>query len=196
MKYAGKYYASLKTFNRSYSNMNKLCWDIEKWSKKIRFKNKYKDFDYSIMMNPDVVIDEGKYNQLCDLYLEFEKEMRELQKQNNMQANSENYENYFGDLSKAEILHTQVNWKFYYDQYKMRARQIVKNMGELATYVVKICYYTYPTKNKKFIWAIASEGILENLKQQMIQLPIQDDNGEYLYLGRKYTLQEVIPSVE
>ena len=50
--------------SRSQSNMNRLCWDIEKWHRKIRFKRKYDDFDYSIMLDDSIPFDEDKFNQL------------------------------------------------------------------------------------------------------------------------------------
>ena len=40
------------------------------------------------------------------------------------------------------------------------------------------------------MWKVASEGILLNIKQQRFSLPERDDNGEYL--GKKYTMMEVI----
>ena len=36
MKYAGEYYFRMKKFLKSKRNMNRLCWDIEKWHKKLK----------------------------------------------------------------------------------------------------------------------------------------------------------------
>ena len=51
MKYASEYYKGLYTFSMSKSNMNRLCWMLEKWDKTFRWKRKYNDFDYTIMLN-------------------------------------------------------------------------------------------------------------------------------------------------
>ena len=192
MKYAGDYYRNLKKLNRSQSNMNRLCWDIEKWHRKIRFKRKYNDFDYSIMLDDSIPFDEDKFNQLEKLFLEFNKEMKELGRQNALSKDYEKYKNYFDDdLTKAEVLNTKVNWGYYYDLYKSKAKNISTNQKELANLAVKLCYEKYPNKNKKFIWVIAAQGIIDNLQQVKINLPIEDENGRYEYLGRNYSLQEV-----
>ena len=53
---------------------------------------------------------------------------------------------------------------------------------------VRACYEFYPQKkNTKFMWRVASDGILQNLKQVNYPLAIRDDNGEYEYLGKKYS---------
>jgi hypothetical protein len=188
MKYAGRYYRTLNKFNRSQSNMNRLCWAIEKWGKKIRFKRKFDDFDYNIMADSSIPWDDEKYEKIESLYLEFLKEVKELQKQNSMTRYYENYENYYGDLTKEEIMNTSINWKYYYSSYQKKAKEITQNQQELANYAVRLCYEKYRSRDKKFIWVIAKEGIIKNLKQKEIELPIEDENGEYEYLGRRYKL--------
>jgi hypothetical protein len=190
MKYAGKYYRELKKFNKSQSNMNRLCWFIEKWSKEIRFKRKYRDFDYNIMIDDTIPWDEEKFSKIEELYLQYHNEIKELQKQNAMNQNSENYENYYGDMSKEEIINTNINWQYYYDKYAKMAKIICPNKNELANYAVKLCYEKYNTRNKKFIWVIAGQGVVSNLKQENILLPIENDEG-IEYLGKKYVLTEV-----
>ena len=192
MKYVRDYYNNLKKFNKSQSNMNRLAWDIEKWHRKIRFKRTYSDFDYKIMIDDDIEFDEIKFNKLERLYLKYLKEMAELGKQNALSKNYEKYKNYFNDdLTKYEIVNTKINWKYYYEKYKKKARLICPNQKELANLVVELCYGKYPKKNKRFIWVVASPGIINNIKQTNIKLPIEDVNGEYEYLGFKYSLKEV-----
>jgi len=126
------------------------------------------------------------------LYIEYIKEMKELGKQVALSKNYEEYKNHFGEgLSKEVIINTKINWKYYYNQYKLRAKDICPNQKELANLVVELCYGKYPKKNKKFIWIVASQGVINNLKQSPLSLPIEDKNGEYEYLGRLYSLREV-----
>ena len=192
MKYAGEYYKTLKKLNKSQSNMNRLCWDIEKWHRKIRFKRNYKDFNYQIMIDDNIPFDEEKFNQLEKLYIEFNKEMCDLGMQSALSKNYEEYKNNFGDnLSKEEVMNTKINWNYYYELYKEKANKISKNPKELANLAVKLCYFKYPKRNKKFIWIVAAHGVLENLQQVKIKLPVKDASGEYEYLGNKYKLQEV-----
>ncbi len=192
MKYVGDYYRKIKRFNKAQSNMNRLAWDIEKWHKEIRFKRKYKDFDYSIMIDENIPLNQDKMNKLEEIYLDFLKKMKELGKQNALSKNYDEYKDYFGDdVSKEEVMNTKINWNYYYDQYRMMAEKICHNKKELANLAVKLCYEKHPKKNKKFMWIVAGEGIVENIKQVDIMLPIEDRNGEYEYLGNTYKLQEV-----
>ena len=62
---------------------------------------------------------------------------------------------------------------------------------ELANLAVIICYEKYPGRSKNFMWRVASKGIIENLKQKNISLPIEDSDGDYVYLGRNYRLEDV-----
>ena len=94
-------------------------------------------------------------------------------------------------MTKEEVLNTTINWNYYYERYSRIANMICLNPKELANLVVKLCYEKYPKKNKKFIWIIAGQGILENLKQTKVLLPTENENGQYEYLGRKYSLKEV-----
>lgn len=191
MKYAGDYYKNLRDFNKSQSNMNRMAWHIERWHKTIRFKRKIKDFDYTIMIDDTIPFNQDKFNQLEEIYLKYLKQMSDIGKQNALSRNYKDYKNYIDDnLTKEEVLNTKINWDYYYDQYRKEARLICPNSKELANLVVRLCYEKYPNKNKKFIWKVAARGILRNLNQVDITLPIKDPNGKYEYLGNKYNLQE------
>jgi hypothetical protein len=173
--------------------MNRLCFEIEKWSKQIRFQRKFKDFDYTIMQDTTIDWDIVEYEKLKELYLEFSKEISELQKENGIftkKSLDDNYQNYFGDLSSEEITNTKINWNYYYQKYQKKADQICSSQKKMANYAVEIVYKDFSKKSKKFMWIVASEGVLQNLKQKNIKLPIEDMNGEYLYLGKKYNLKE------
>ena len=61
----------------------------------------------------------------------------------------------------------------------------------IANIAVKLCYEKYPNKSKKFIWQIAPDGLLANIKQERIKLPQRDSDGIYTYLGKKYNIVEV-----
>lgn len=192
MKYASDYYKTLKKLSKAHSNLNRLAWDIEKWSKQIRYKRKFKDFDYNIMIDNSIPRDDEKFNRIEALYSDFEQEMKGLRIQNAMQNNYDMYQDYFDGLTKDEVINSKINWKYYYQKYRDMAREICPDQQELANYIVEICYGKYSKKNKKFIWTIAGEGVVKNIKQlPVIRLPIEDENGEYEYLGYKYSLRDV-----
>lgn len=177
MKYASEYYGKQKKFSMSYSNMNRLCWEIEKWESKIRFNHKYADFDYTIMLNDSIPHNEDNFNLIEAVYLNFCKEMRQLK------------------IDEKEICLTnqnfRINWLYYYNLYKKKCLAICESVSELANIAVCLCYEKYPKKSKKFIWQVAGDGIVQNLVQADIQLPIENMDGEYEYLGRKYSLVKV-----
>lgn len=177
MKYASEYYGKQKKFLRSYSNMNRLCWEIEKWQSSIRFKHKYSDFDYTVMINRSILPDENKIAAIEKIYLEFCKDMKQLK------------------LDEKEICLTnrdfRINWEYYYNLYRKKCLEICVKACELANISVYLCYEKYPKKSKKFIWQIAGDGIIQNLTQQNICLPIEDIHGEHEYLGRKYNLVNI-----
>jgi hypothetical protein len=191
MKYAGVYYAGLHKFSKSRSNLNLLCWDLEKHFRQIKFKRKFKDFDYSIMIDASISWDSDKFDCLEKLYIDFSSNMRELQKQNSMTATHENYQNFFGDLNKEEIVNTKINWNYYYEQYIDKAKEICPDDKELANYVVEICYGKYPKKSKKFAWVVAKEGIISNIPYTKSRMPLENKKGRYSYLGKRYDLIEV-----
>lgn len=192
MKYASPYYRNKDKFSRSLSNMNRLAWHIEKWQKQFRFKRKYHDFDYEIMMDRDVPFDKDKFEKLEHLFNQFCKEMRNIKDDSSFEHERTYYQDYYDDVNWADFINTKINWGFYYDKYLEQAKSICPDPKERANYAVEICYKKYPNKNKKFIWIVAADGILQNLKQQKIILPIECDSGKYEYLGRYYDLVEVV----
>lgn len=174
MKYAGDYYGKMKKFSKAHSNMNRLCWEIEKWEREFRWKRTYKEFDYNIMIDSSIPYLEENYNQIKNIYLDFCKEMKELK------------------LSEYELKQEQgleVNWEYYYNLYRNKCLKIC-SIREAANYAVLLCYRKYPNKSKKFMWKITGNGVVENIKQVPIKLPCRNPNGELEYLGRKYSMEE------
>lgn len=183
MKYASEYYGSLNNLANTNSNMNRLCKDIEQWCKQHKYSVNMKGFDYTIMIDESIPYNEELQHQINKLYIEFCNEMAALLRdQNNVRK--------YGDesLSKYDAANFTINWGYYYDRYRQKCQEICDNPKELANMAVRACYEFYPQKkNTKFMWRVASDGILQNLKQVNYPLPIRDDNGEHEYLGKKYS---------
>lgn len=197
MKYAGEYYSKLSKFNKTYSNMNRLCYSLEKWDKKfVKFKNTEKDFNYKIMMSNDNIPEDETYLSIEKIFIEFCDEMNDLSKLSYKCKNFDKFKNYFKENYPETSLETfknfEVNWKYYYNIYFNKCKEVCPDKQKLANICVDLCYRKYPNKNKKFIWKVASEGILLNIKQCQISLPELDDNGEFEYLGKKYSYKNVL----
>lgn len=173
MGYRDQYYKRQK-LSKAYSNMNRLCYKIEKWERQFRWKRTYSDFDYNIMIDKDIEPDQLISDKIEQLFIDFCKEMKELAKE------------------QREIRLTEkdfvINWSYYYNQYKKKCNAISKDQKLIANIAVYLSYVKYPNKNKKFLWCIASEGILKNLEQQPVLLPAKCENGKLTYLGKKYIL--------
>lgn len=198
MRYRSEYYMKQKKLSKSWSNMNRLAIDIEKWQKQnVRFKRTYKDFDYMIMVNDKIPQNEDMVEKIEKVYLDFCKEMKELSTDNAMLRNPILYKDYFEsnypNTSIEELKNFTINWNYYYSKYRSICRQICQNKQELANIAVYLCYVKYPNKNKKFMWKVAGDGILLNIKQQNLYLPKRvSKDGDFIYLGKQYKMMEVL----
>lgn len=185
MKYASDYYAGLNTFSHAMSNMNRLCKDIERWCKVNKYSlGRISDFDYEIMIDDSIENTFEEQEEINKLFLAFTKEMAALAKD---QAAIRKY----GDdtLSKFDSRNFSINWNYYYDKYREKCNAISTDNRKIANMAVRACYEFYPQKrNSRFMWVVAGQGIVENITQVEFDLPIRDNEGEYEYLGKKYSL--------
>ena len=187
MRYRSEYYARQK-LSRAPSNMNRLCWDIERWQKQIRWKRTYKDFDYGIMLR-DMDEDPEIRLQIEQVYADFCKEMRELA-QDQARIRSGDVEG----ISKYDAAHFVLNWGEYYEKYRQKCREICPDISLLANICVRLHYEDHPSWNPKFMWIVADDGILKNLhRDEFVNLPVRSETGRYEYLGRRYDLLPCVP---
>ncbi len=187
MKYASPYYKKQSKFNNALSNMNKLCRQIEKWEQNFKWIRTYKDFDYHIMINNEIGIDFDKFCLIENVYLDFCNEVKELAILQREIRSRETYKEEYADImSYNDAKEFTIDWSYYYDLYRNKCLQICPNRQMLANIAVALCYEKYPNKNKKFMWRVVGDGIVENIKAVDIDLPMQDDNGSYFYLGKRY----------
>lgn len=175
MRYRSDYYKNLK-LSRSCSNMNRLCWELEKWDKRIRWKRTYKDFDYTIMIDYNHLADGNTFRKIEEVFLRFCDEIAQLRKD---------------ELSIQKEFGIDIKWDYYYENYRNECEAICHNKKMLANVAVKLCYEKYPNKKKSFMWRIAGDGILQNLQQADILLPLRCDDGDYEYLGKRYAMVDL-----
>lgn len=188
MKYASPYYSSMKTLSMSNSNMNKLCWDIEWWHRRHKWKNTTADFDYSIMIDPSLPFDDEKFEQVESVYLEFCKEQAAM-----IKAYRESLSRVSNRKKDAEFEYVdQINWDVFYNKYRKRCLNICMDVCELANYAVNLCYEKYPKRSKSFLWSITGEGIVSNIEQVEQYLPMRDPSGDLEYLGKKYRMEKIL----
>lgn len=195
MRYISDYYDKLHCgmkdgFQRNKSsNMNQLCFMFERFhDRDIRWKRS-QHFDHSIMIDYSILEDDKKSDAIEAIYKQFNKECRYL---TIFERKLHNYDKYRDELrawDKESALNYYVNWDQVYAKYRNLCEDVC-DQKELANIVTRLCYEKYPKRSKRFIWAVASAGILENLKYVDFPLPYRDDNGPYEYLGRRYSMDK------
>lgn len=189
MKYISPYYANMKKFSYSPSNMNLLAYDIEKWERGLKKLTKSNNdaFDYSIMKDNSIPWNSETFLKVEELYKQFQYEFKELKKQQRMSYKNPEYYNYFGESSQEDVINTSIDWNDFFNKYKKLAKEVCKNEKELANYTVELCYQK-ESNDKSFAWVVSENGVLDNIVPIEHELPIYDPNGEYEYLGKRYSL--------
>lgn len=187
MKYRGETYSRQK-LSKSQSNMNRLCFDLEKWNKQIKWSKSKNDFDYHIMIDDSVFYTQEQYDKILEIYNDFLKTMNELGKFQTMCHNYNKYKDYFKEqgMDRCAAASFQVDYGAYYDHYRELCDSVCSNHQSLANILVRICYEECPKKDKKFLWIVAADGVIKNIKQVKHKLPIRDINGTDWYMGRQY----------
>lgn len=192
MKYASPYYKRMKKLSCAHSNMNQLCFDIERWENTIR-KRRTKKFDWTIMFDKNIGYTKEHFDAIEAVFCEFRKLCKDLHELEFQCRNYDMFRDVLRDqnISKEVARVFEVNWQYYYNIYRSRCQKIVPDVRELANICVVLCYDKYKSRNKKFMWQMAGKGIVENIQQVNICLPQECDDGEYEYLGKRYTLAPV-----
>ena len=174
MKYASPYYAKLK-LSHTASNMNMLCRDLERWQRRIRFKRTDREFDHTIMLDPEIEVAPGIFDAMSRLYKSFCDDLKRLPED-------------IRDFTEEERKQAYIDL---YDFYRVRCLAACGyDVRVVANAAVELCHQ-HPSCNQKFQWIVGGPGIVENIQQTDIVLPDQDDNGELKYLGKNYKMTAI-----
>ena len=195
MQFAGDYYKILKEFNKYKSNMNSLCFDIERWENTKKTRKTVEGFDYHIMIDDSIEVNEEILRKVEEVYLEFNKVIRRLllerSKCNDWEKNKEWIKKYMA-INKKQALAFDVNWNYYYDMYKDKLLSISRNKALLVNCLVKLCYEKYPRSTKKILWSVAGDWVVGNIKLVNDQLLVRDKDGDIVILGENYRWENII----
>jgi len=185
----------------AHSPMNELCWDIEKWQRKILgdFNFQSKANTYKLLMNNEFEFNELDYQKVKLLYNEFNSDYSNLLKE---------YKN-DDDLDKRIVS--------LYDDYKSNINNLNINRNELVNYCVLVSYVKdkedlekdnikinkmqnkgkiarIHDKSTKFVWVVVPEDLLKNIKNNskvntniIVETDFNDNEGAE-YLGRYYKI--------
>lgn len=192
MRYASSYYARLKKFSRAQSNLNRLCFELEKWEQKLKRKKEH--FKWSILLDTIIPKNDEIFEKIYDLYLEFKENQEVLRKYQYFLIHKKKFDSKSTILTQQEINDRQINWEYRYDIFRKRAASICPNKKELANYAVEICYKIFSKNVKTFAWVVAKTGMIDNIKPVDNELPIETIDGEFEYLGHNYDLVKITPT--
>lgn len=199
MKFAGDYYQKLKEFNKFKSNMNNMCYDIERWENSKKTRKTTPGFDYHIMIDEETGIDEDILNQIDEVYKDFNKTISRLllekSKCGNYEKNKEWIKKYL-KFTKKQTLAFDINWNYYYDIYRQKLLKITKNKKMIVNCLVVLCYERHPRSKKKILWSVAGDWIANNIKQVNDRVLTRDIDGDINILGENYKWVEVQAGVE
>ena len=195
MQFAGDYYKILKEFNKYRSNMNSMCFDIERWENTKKTRKTTDAFDYHIMIDDSVEVDNDTLEKVEEIYLDFNKTIRRLllekSKCSDWEKNKEWIKKYMA-INKKQAMAFDVNWNYYYDMYKDKLLSITRNKALLVNCLVKLTYEKYPRSTKKILWSVAGDWVVGNIKVVNEQLLVRDPDGDISILGENYRWENII----
>lgn len=195
MQFAGDYYKILKEFNKYRSNMNSMCFDIERWENTKKTRKTTDAFDYHIMIDDSVEVDNDTLEKVEEIYLDFNKTIRRLllekSKCSDWEKNKEWIKKYMA-INKKQAMAFDVNWNYYYDMYKDKLLSITRNKALLVNCLVKLTYERYPRSTKKILWSVAGDWVVGNIRVVNEQLLVRDPDGDISILGENYRWENII----
>lgn len=159
--------------------MNRICHYMEDKVKELKENttNRTPDNIVAILKNNKIAIDKEKLKRLYDLYKRYKNG-----KQNFSGIKDENGEERYKTLEQ------------YNKSIRMEALTISNDISELANLAVTICYEVHPSDNKSFVWNVFFEGLVDNIgmnRKEILKVPFVDKQGDFDYLGNKYTIREI-----
>lgn len=186
MRYRSPYYARQK-LARAPSNMNRLCWELERWERGIRWKKDGR-FDWHLMYDDSVTYTDEQFDAVEKIFLEFCAEVARMQK---YQALVRKYQarDVREKYTRAEAASYIADWDSLYQRYRSICRTVCPDERVLANIGVILTYVKYKSRGKKFPWVVAPEGLIQNIRpKELMYIPAQCDDGGFTYLGKPYRL--------
>ena len=186
MRYRSPYYARME-LSKAPSNMNRLCRELEKWERDLKWRRKEK-FDYSVMYNDDITYTQEQFDAIAAIFKDFCKESNEVQK---YQTKVRRYvdKDIRQQFTKYEATTYIADWDALYQKYKKLCADVCDDQQIVANIATKLVHEVYKGRGRKFPWIVAPDGVVANVKpQEGIMVPSRDDEGDEMYLGRRYTM--------
>lgn len=175
-----RYYRACPVIDNS-SAMNLLCHHIENIRNDIKINiKKCPNMSYiSAYKSPiDEPIDNNMYNNIYKVIKDLRAELKNSASSNNKNDYNADISNDFGNI---------------YELYKNKLFKVCSNQNIVVNCLVDIFYIDFPSYNKDVLWNLFGEEIFNNVLNNganIIDYPVLDDNGDILYLGKKYSVAQ------
>ncbi len=139
--------------------------DLTKW------KNQKDNVDW-ILADPTKEIVPWKMERVLKAYRDYQNNKRTY--------NKHRYDYFFDGADPVEVM----------GEFKEEVMDEILEVCRVDEYV----NYCLGVSNKSFVWEVGGEALLKNVynnRQQKVWIPIEDPNGESVYLNKRYTKMEV-----
>ena len=154
--------------------MNRICRRFEEEFDAYFGKTKIKEeFDHDFMKS-GVEYSPSQYYSISHLYDQYQQKLRDFMQFSKAVRIDED---------EAATRHTVMIHDFRLDCWR-----VCSNASMLCDIILDLCYSK--SGSKQFCWDICGEEIIDNLlahNDYTISYPIQDENGEVEYYGKKFT---------
>lgn len=167
--------------------MNNLCKYIESVDfgiKNIINHNDNQEYYKLMTSKEEIEFNEDIYNEVVKTFNFYKKSVNQLISTTHQNGSVKN--GFDEGLSKSVSAQ--------YGKLKSKLFEVCSNEKELVNYLIHLFYIDQPNSNKEILWNMFGSCLFENVKRNsndLILIPIPDDEGEIVYLNNKYFLKEV-----
>ena len=140
----------------------------------------YPEFDASILKS-DIEYTSEEFEKIKTVYLEYGKRVQQYAQDVKIDNTDE----------ESRKIARQV----FQDIFVKECNEICPNAKRLCNIVIDLCYTN--NKSKQFAWDLCGSTILSNLLEKnnmTIKYPAKDANGDIVYCGERFSIQEKVIS--
>ncbi|WJV20711.1 hypothetical protein QU593_09875 [Rossellomorea marisflavi] len=167
--------------------MNKLCRYIESIDFGIRnvVSNDHdEDYYQHLISKSEFEPDEAIYKKVKSAFKKYKDMSEELAKTTSQFRSPKE--------SSDELI--EMNVDLVYQELDKNLMSISSNLSEIVDHLVYMFYVDKAQSNKEVLWQLYGDVLYRNVraKHSTVNLPLPDDSGDIEYLGKKYTVKEVL----
>ena len=168
--------------------MNELCSFIERADFDLKYfkKKDEKKFDYKKLLSEDYIVRPRSvlYERVDNLIKKYKGKLQDMSFSTSLLVSS--------DMSKKDIEDFIQEISFVNHLYFLEKdiERIGINTAEVYNYFVEIIYSKYK-QGYNILWDIFYDDILEMLNKGKMYIPVENENGDVIYFGKRYSLVEV-----